>query len=83
VNPTKTKSVRNPKSEELEIELELGSGLVVDFIPDFRMQTNSSDHSKVQWRLSGPGTPINVGILCNEFSGEESIHPTIFSSSDV
>ena len=85
MNPTRIKSVRKNKSEELEmeIELELESGLVVDFIPDFRMQQNTSDIKSVQWRLSGPGTPINVGVLCEELSGEITTDTPIFSGSDV
>ena len=85
MNPTRIKSVRKNKSEELEmeIELELESGLVVDFIPDFRMQQNTSDHSSVQWRLPGPGTPVNVEFLHDEFQDEITIYTPIFSGSDV
>ena len=85
LNHSKTKGVRKNKSEELEmeIELELESGLVVDFIPDFRMQQNTSDHSAVQWRLPGPGPPVNVGILCDELQDEITIYTPIFSGSDV
>ena len=85
MNPTRIKSVRKNKSEELEmeIELELESGLVVDFIPDFRMQQNTSDIKSVQWRLSGPGTPINVEFLCDELPTEISTDTPIFSGSDV
>jgi hypothetical protein len=85
VNPTETKGVRKNKSEEpeIEIELELESGLIVDFIPDFRMQTNISDHSSVQWRLPCTGTPVNMVFLHDELQEEESIYATIFSGSDV
>ena len=75
--------MRKNKSEEMEIELELESGLVVDFIPDFRVQQNTSDIKSVQWRLPGPGTPFNVGILRNEFQDEISTDTTIPGSSDV
>ena len=83
MNHSKTKGVRKNKSEELEIELELESGLIVDFIPDFRMQQNTSDHSSVQWRLPGPGTPVNVGILCDELQDEITIYTPISGGSDV
>ena len=83
MNHSKTKGVRKNKSEELEIELELESGLIVDFIPDFRVQQNTSDIKSVQWRLPGPGTPVNVGILCDELQDEITIYTPIFSGSDV
>ena len=85
LNHSKTKGVRKNKSEELEmeIELELESGLVCDFIPDFRVQQNTSDIKFVQWRLSGPRTPIDVEFLCEELSGEISTDTTIFSSPNV
>ena len=83
MNHSKTKGVRKNKSEELEIELELESGLIVDFIPDFRMQQNTSDIKSVQWRLSGPGTPGNVGILCDELQDEITIYTPISGGSDV
>ena len=77
--------MRKNKSEELEmeIELELESGLVVDFIPDFRMQQNTSDIKSVQWRLSGPGTPINVEFLRDELQDEITPDTTISGSSNV
>ena len=75
--------MRKNKGEEVEIELELESGVVCDFVPDFRMQQNTADHSALQWRLPSTGTPINVGLLCPEFSDEESTDSTIFSCPDV
>ena len=85
MNPTRIKSVRKNKSEELEmeIELELESGLVVDFIPDFRMQQNTSDIKSVQWRLSSRTTPINVEFLCDELQDEITPDTTISGSSNV
>ena len=85
LNHSKTKGVRKNKSEELEmeIELELDCGLVCDFVPDFRVQQNTSDIGAVQWRLSGPRTPIDVEFLCEELSGEISTDTTIFSSPNV
>ena len=83
MNHSKTKGVRKNKSEELEIELELESGLIVDFIPDFRMQQNTSDHSAVQWRLPGPRTQIDVEFLCDELQDEITIYTPISGGSDV
>ena len=85
MNHSEIKGVRKNKSEEpeMEIELELESGLIVDFIPDFRMQQNTSDHSAVQWRLPGPGTPVNVEFLHDEFQDEITIYPTFFSGTDM
>ena len=68
---------------ELEIELTLESGLVCDFVPDFRVQKNRADHSALQWRVSGPGTPINVEFLCDELQDEESTDTTVFNGSNV
>ena len=85
MNPIKIKGVRKNKSEEMEmeIELELESGLVCDFVPDFRVQQNTSDIGAVQWRLPSRGTPINVGILCDELQAEISPDTPIFSGSNV
>tara|TARA_R100000687_G_C6397775_1_gene140339 strand:- start:81 stop:284 length:204 start_codon:yes stop_codon:yes gene_type:complete len=63
----------------MEIQFETEDGLICDFTPDFRVQQNTSDHSSVQWRLSSTGTPINVGILYDEFQDEVTIYPTRFS----
>ena len=70
-------------NSEVEIELTLDSGLVCDFIPDFRLQQNTADHTAVSWGLSGTGTPLNVVVLCNEFYDESPIDTTIFSCADV
>ena len=35
----------------MEIELELESGFVCDFDPDFELTFNSTDIEKVQWKL--------------------------------
>ena len=75
--------MRKNKGEEVEIELEFESGVVCDFVPDFRMQQNTADHSALQWRLPSTGTPINVEFLCDEFQDEESTDSTIFSCSNV
>jgi hypothetical protein len=67
---------------EIEFELE-NTNIIVDFIPDFRVQTNASDQTKVSWRLPSRATPLNVGVLCNELSDEGSIYPTITRCKDV
>ena len=67
---------------EIEFELE-NSDIIVDFVPDFRVQKNTADHSSVSWRLSGRGSTLNVGVLCNEFSTESSADTTFFSGADV
>jgi len=69
---------------EMEIKFELeNSDIECVFTPDFRMQQNTADHSALQWRLPSTGTPINVGVLCEEFSTEISTDSTIFSCPDV
>ena len=67
---------------EITFELE-NSDIVVDFEPDFRVQTNTTDQTAVSWRLSGRGSTLNVGILCPELSDESPIDTTIFSCADV
>jgi len=68
---------------EMEIKLTLDSGFICDFIPDFRMQTNTTDQTKVSWRLSGRNVAVNVGILCPELSTKSTPDPPVFSWSDV
>ena len=69
---------------EMEIKFELeNSDIECVFTPDFRMQQNTADHSALQWRLPSTGTPINVGVLCEEFPTEISTDSTIFSCPDV
>ena len=75
--------MRKNKGEEVEIELELESGVVCDFVPDFRMQQNTADHSDLLWRLPSTGTPINVGVLCDELQDEGPIYPGVTRSKDV
>jgi len=75
--------MRGNKGEKVEVELEFDDGFVCSFEPDFRVQKNTADHSAVQWRLSGTGNPVNMGILRDEFQEEITIYPPIFSGSDV
>jgi hypothetical protein len=67
----------------MEIELELDNGFICDFEPDFRVQTNTTDQTKVSWRLSGSNVAVNVGILCSELPTESTPDPPVFSRSDV
>ena len=83
MNHTKIKSVRKPKSENIEIELELESGLVVDFVPDFRMQTNISDQTNLSWGLSNSKSQGNVVILFPEFPDESTIYTIGPDGTDV
>jgi len=60
-------------NSELEIELTLESGLVCDFVPDFKLSANYADKDKVSWRLSDNRSEINVGVLFPSFPTEVSI----------
>ena len=67
---------------KIKFELE-GSDIECDFTPDFGLSTNYTDEAKVSWRLPGTGTPINVGVLCDELQDEGSIYPGVTRSKDV
>ena len=67
---------------EIIFELE-DSDIEYVFTPDFGVSTNYTDEAKVSWRLPGRGTPINVGVLCDELQDKGSIYPTIRRSKDV
>ena len=67
---------------EITFELE-NSDIVVDFEPDFRVQTNTTDQTAVSWRLSNRRTARDVVVLCEEFSDEVSINPTTPGRKDV
>ena len=67
---------------KIKFELE-GSDIECDFTPDFGLSTNYTDEAQVSWRLPGKGTPINVGVLCDELQDEITIYPTITRSKDV
>ena len=67
---------------EIKFELE-NSDLDCVFDPDFRVQQNTSDIKSVQWRLSSPGTPINVEFLRDELQDEITIYPTTFGGPNV
>jgi hypothetical protein len=59
------------------------SDIECEFTPEFGLSTNYTDETKVSWRLPGRGTPINVGVLCDELQVKSPIHPTIRRSKDV
>jgi len=60
-------------NSELEIELTLESGLVCDFVPDFKLSANYADKDKVSWRLSNDLTKIDVGVLFPSIQAKNSI----------
>jgi len=57
-------------NNEVQIELTLDNGIVVDFTPDFRVQTNTGDHTEVSWRLCNGKSKANVGLLFSGISDE-------------
>ncbi len=67
---------------KIKFELE-DSDIECDFIPDFGLSINYTDEAKVSWRLPGTGTPINVGVLCDELQDEGSVYPRNTRSKDV
>ena len=67
----------------MEIELELDNGFICDFEPDFRVQTNTTDQTKVSWGLPNRNVTVNVGILCPELPTESTPDTPVFSRSDV
>ena len=63
------------KDEEIHIEFELDCGLVVDFIPDWRMPAKThADHSKVRWQLSNGTDKDSLDGLLSELEAEESLY---------
>jgi hypothetical protein len=67
---------------KIKFKLEV-SDIECEFTPEFRLSTNYTDEAKVSWRLPSRGTPVNVGVLCDELPVKGSIHPTIRRSKDV
>ena len=67
---------------EIKFELE-NSDIECDFVPDFRVSANYTDQTKVSWRLPGTGTPINVGVLCDELQDESTIYSSVPGRTDV
>ena len=66
----------------MEIEFETEDGLICDFTPDFRMP-NSSDETKVSWRLSNGKSQGNVAVLFPEFSTKGPIYTITPNGDDV
>ena len=67
---------------KIKFKLE-GSDIECDFTPDFGLSTNYTDEAQVSWRLPSTGTPINVGVLCDELQDEGPIYPRNTRSKDV
>ena len=68
---------------EMEIKFELeNSDIECVFTPDFRMP-NTSDETKISWRLSDNKSQGNVAILFSEFSDEVTIYPITPVGPDV
>ena len=67
---------------EIKFELE-NSDIDCVFTPDFRMQTNTSDETKISWRLSDNKSQGNVAILFSEFSDEGPIYTITPDGPDV
>ena len=67
---------------EIIFELE-DSDIECVFTPDFRLSANYTDETKISWRLPGTGTPINVGVLCDELQDESTIYPSVPGRTDV
>jgi hypothetical protein len=70
-------------NSDLEIELTLDSGLVCDFTPDFRVQTNTSDQTQVSWRLSNQRSANYVGDVFPGIQTEKSILTSRSSGDDL
>ena len=67
---------------EIKFELE-NSDIDCVFEPDFRVQSNTSDETKISWRLSNDKSQRNVAVLFPEFSTESTIYPITPDGSDV
>ena len=66
---------------EIKFELE-DSDIECVFTPDFRMP-NTSDETKISWRLSDNKSQGNVAILFSEFSDEGPIYTITPDGPDV
>ena len=68
----------------MEIKLELeNSDIDCVFEPEFRVQSNTSDETKISWRLSDDKSQRNVAVLFPEFSTESTIYPITPGRDDV
>ena len=58
----------------MEIKLELeNSDIDCVFEPDFRVQSNTSDETKISWRLPNSRSQIDVAFLFPELSDESTL----------
>ena len=67
---------------EIKFELE-NSDIDCVFTPDFRMQSNTTDETKISWRLSNDKSQRNVAVLFPELSDEGTVYPITPDGSDV
>ena len=68
----------------MEIKLELeNSDIDCVFTPDFRVQANTSDETKISWRLPDNTSQGNVAVLFSEFSTEGPIYTFTPDVDDV
>ena len=64
---------------KMEIILELECGLDVEFEPDFRLSTNHSDKTKVQWQLQDNGNQEPMDDVLIQLEAEEPVPERDFS----
>ena len=63
------------KDEEIHIEFELDCGLVVDFIPDWRMPAKThADHAKVRWHLSDQSDQESLDGVLRKLEAKEPLY---------
>ena len=67
---------------EIKFELE-NSDIDCVFTPDFRVQANTTDETKISWRLSNDKSQRNVAVLFPELSDEGTVNPITPDGSDV
>ena len=58
---------------KMEIILELECGLDVEFEPDFRLSTNHSDKTKVQWQLRDNGNQEHMDDVLIHLEAKEPV----------
>ena len=62
----------------MEIELELESGFICDFDPDFELTVNSSSIEKVRWKLQDGTHSGVVATMLSESEDERGTPTYIF-----
>ena len=71
--------MRKNKGEKVEIELELESGFICDFDPDFELTVNSTAIEKVRWKLQDGTHSGTLATLLSESEDERCTPTYIFS----